>query len=51
MRNHQAHCLAELQLLQPPELPVITDLTVLDMALGGNGEFYNSALKKTKYYK
>ena len=28
------------------ELPVITDLTVLDMALGGNGEFYNSAMKK-----
>ncbi len=27
-------------------LPVITDLTALDMALGGNGEFYNSALKK-----
>ena len=28
------------------DLPVITDLTALDMALGGNGEFYNSALKK-----
>lgn len=28
------------------ELPVITDLTVLDMALGGDGEFYNSAMKK-----
>src|SRR6187401_1494148 len=27
-------------------LPVITDLSALDMALGGNGEFYNSALKK-----
>jgi len=27
-------------------LPVITDLTALDVALGGNGEFYNSALKK-----
>lgn len=27
-------------------LPVITDLTALDRALGGNGEFYNSALKK-----
>ena len=27
-------------------LPVITDLTALDMALGGSGEFYNSALKK-----
>ena len=27
-------------------LPVITELTTLDMALGGSGEFYNSALKK-----
>ncbi|HEY5968621.1 MAG TPA: hypothetical protein VIU35_11645, partial [Chitinophagaceae bacterium] len=27
-------------------LPVITDLTTLDMALGGNGDFYNSALRK-----
>jgi hypothetical protein len=27
-------------------LAVITDLTALDVALGGNGEFYNSALKK-----
>ena len=27
-------------------LPVITDLTALDMALGGSGGFYNSALKK-----
>ena len=27
-------------------LPVITDLTALDIALGGNGEFYNSALRK-----
>ena len=27
-------------------LPVITDLTALDMALGGNGDFYNSALRK-----
>ena len=27
-------------------LPVITDLTALDVALGGNGAFYNSALKK-----
>ncbi|HJS53289.1 MAG TPA: hypothetical protein VJ765_02060, partial [Chitinophagaceae bacterium] len=27
-------------------LPVITDLTALDVALGGNGEFFNSALRK-----
>jgi hypothetical protein len=27
-------------------LPVITDLTAIDLALGGKGEFYNSALKK-----
>ena len=27
-------------------LPVITDLTAIDVALGGNGEFYDSALKK-----
>ena len=27
-------------------LPVITDLIALDVALAGNGEFYNSALKK-----
>ena len=27
-------------------LPVITDITALDLALGGSGEFYNSALKK-----
>ncbi|HEX3167116.1 MAG TPA: hypothetical protein VHQ93_12700 [Chitinophagaceae bacterium] len=27
-------------------LAVITDLTAIDVALGGNGEFYTSALKK-----
>jgi len=27
-------------------LPVITDLTALDLELGGNGELYNNALKK-----
>ncbi len=27
-------------------LPVITDLTALDMALGGNGEFYKTASQK-----
>jgi anhydro-N-acetylmuramic acid kinase len=27
-------------------LPVITDLTALDTALGGNGDFYNPAFKK-----
>ena len=27
-------------------LPVITDLTAIDVALGGNGEFYNSVQKK-----
>jgi len=27
-------------------LPVITDLTALDVTLGGNGEFYSSASKK-----
>lgn len=27
-------------------LPVITDLTSLDIALGGNGEFFNSSLQK-----
>jgi anhydro-N-acetylmuramic acid kinase len=29
-------------------LPVITDLTALDVALGGNGEFYNTASQKTR---
>ena len=28
------------------ELPVITDLSALDLELGGNGELYNNALKK-----
>ncbi len=28
------------------KLPVITDLTALDIALGGNGEFYGSAAEK-----
>src|SRR6187397_2556557 len=27
-------------------LPVITDLSALDLELGGNGELYNNALKK-----
>ena len=29
------------------ELPVITDLSALDLALGGNGEFYSTTSKKT----
>lgn len=28
------------------ELPVITDLSALDLALGGNGEFYSTTTKK-----
>ena len=27
-------------------LPIVTDLTSLDIALGGNGEFFNSSLQK-----
>ena len=37
MRNHPAHYLAG---------PVITDLTALDVALNGNGEFYKTASQK-----
>ena len=29
-------------------LPVITDLTAIDMELGGNGEFYRSASEKIR---